>query len=110
MYLVLKNAFYSNNSYVLNSDIGEGDDGALLCFTDYSPCCDSASGSALGEWFFPNESHVPAVGITSDFYRDRGSGMVRLHRRNNAVFPTGRFCCEVPNASFVNTRICANIG
>ena len=102
--------FYSNNSYILNSDIGEGNDGALLCFTDLSPCCDSAGGSDVGEWFFPDESQVLAPGTGTDFYRDRGPGMVRLHRRNNAMSPTGQFCCEVPNAIFVNTRICANIG
>lgn len=110
MYLVLKNVFYSNNSYILNSHIGEGNDGALFCFTDLSPCCDSASGSAMGEWFFPDESHVLAADTRANFYRDRGPGTVRLHRRNNAMSPTGLFCCEVPNASFINTRICANIG
>ena len=110
VYLVLKDAFYKNNSYILNSDIGEGEDGALLCFTDLFPCCDSGSGSAVGEWFFPDESQVPPAGTRGDFYRDRGPGMVRLHRRNNATSPTGWFCCEVPNAIFINIRICANIG
>ena len=62
VYLSLRGRSYGDNSYILITDIGEGDDGDLLCFTDLIQCCrddDTSSGMALGEWFFPDGSAVP---------------------------------------------------
>ena len=101
-------------SEVAIADIGEGDDGALLCFTDLIQCCrgddTSIATAPLGEWFFPNGSAVPISSAGGDFYRTRGPSVVRLHCRNNATSPIGQFCCEVPDATSINMSVCANIG
>ena len=113
VYLSLRGRSYGDNSYILITDIGEGDDGALLCFTDLIQCCqssDTSIGTALGEWFFPNGSAVPVGGARGDFYRDRDASVVRLNRRNNATSPMGQFCCDVPDATSTSMRVCANIG
>ena len=65
---------------------------------------------ALGEWFYPNGSLVHVKDNGDDLYRDRGLGIVRLNRRNNAISPTGQFCCVVPDATFTNKTTCINIG
>ena len=61
---------------------------------------------ALGDWFFPNGTAVPNViigfvgGGTSGtpiiwkFYRNRGPGVVRMHRREGGV--DGIYRCEIP--------------
>ena len=75
VYLSLRGRSYGDNSYILITDIGEGDDGALLCFTDLVQCCrddDTSSGMALGEWFFPAWSAVLLDAAGGDFYRSRG--------------------------------------
>ena len=112
MYISLKHKVYGNNSNILISDIGERGDGALLCFTDLIQCCrnnQTSSNNALGEWFFPNQSAVE-VNSTKEFYKNRGPSRVRLHRKKNVTFPIGHFCCEVPDATLTNIRICANVG
>ena len=58
MYVSLKGTFIANASSILISDIGEGDEEALLCFTDLIQCCNSASGRLEGEWLFPDGSPV----------------------------------------------------
>ena len=110
VYLSVKGIFIANASSILISDIGEGDEGALLCFTDLSQCCDSDSGRVEGEWHFPDGSPVQIEGNGGNFYHDRGPGVVRLNRRNNATFPTGLYCCDVQDADSNMTKICANIG
>ena len=100
---------------ILIGEIGEGDGGALLCVTDLTQCCrvidtPSAGVPALGNWFYPNGTAVPVDGDGYDFYRNRDTGIVRLNRRNNAMSPTGLFCCVVPDATFTNTNTCINIG
>ena len=107
MYLsLLGRAYTTNNSYILITDFGEGDERGLLCFTDLAQCC----GRNQGEWIFPNGSLVRVNGVGDDFYRSRGSHVVRLNRRNNPTSPTGLYCCEVPDATTNTQRVCANIG
>ena len=112
MHLSLRGRRYGNNSNILIPDIGEGDCGALSCFTDLIECCrdsDTPTGiSVLGQWLYPNGSAVGVMGGREDFYIDRGSSVVRLHRRINVMSPTGNFCCEVPDATSTNMRICIN--
>ena len=101
-----------NNSDILISEIGVGDDGALLCYTDLTQCCrdeHSSSGMAVGEWFYPNGSEVTISASGDDFYRNRGPSLVRLNRRNNATSPEGQYCCVVPDATFTNVTVCANL-
>ena len=97
----LRNTTYQNNSIVILEGIGEDDD-ALLCLTNYTACCrsDNETVSALGNWFFPNGTTVPAVNESShqqwDFYSDRGQMVVRLNRRRGGV--EGIYRCEIPVA------------
>ena len=46
------------------------------------------------------------------FFRNRGdNGEVYLNRPNNAsLTQTGRFCCEVPDATGNNQTLCVIIG
>ena len=114
MYLSLRGINFTNNSYVDIDDIGEGDDGALLCVTNLIQCCRGidtpGDGGALGEWFYPNGTDVEIKDSGNDIYRNRGPSVVLLNRRSNAMFPTGLYCCEVPDASNIQRRVCANVG
>ena len=115
LYLTLGGQLYHNGDSILIDEIGEGDDGALLCVTDLIQCCHvidtvAPCGSrALGEWFFPNGSPVRFPGSGDDIYRNRGPGIVRLNRRNNTTSPTGQFCCVLPDATLTNMITCVNI-
>ena len=115
VYLSLRGRIYTSNYiYVDIDNIGEGDDGALLCVTDLMHCChgqDTPDGvGVLGKWVYPNGTDVGIQDSDDDFYRDRGPSVVRLNGRKNAISPTGFYCCEVPDASNSLQRVCANIG
>ena len=109
--LSLRGITYSNNSVVSISDIGEGED-ALLCQTDKTQCCRMRDNLpdrvAFGQWFFPNGDEVG--NDDGDFFRNRGEGIVRLNRRNNALSPTGRYRCVIPDASGVNQTLYVDVG
>ena len=106
MYIQLNGVRFSNNSFVAITDIGE-DDASVHCITDKIDCCGRFyAGYAYGEWYFPNQTVVHIQGEGGSFYRNRGPSVVRLHRRHNATMPTGSFCCEVPDSSDMNQRIC----
>ena len=102
----LNGTTYQNNSIVILENIGEGDDDALLCITNYTACCRPpyTGGLALGNWFFPNGTIVPSETHTSgeewDFYRSRDQMMVHLHRKRGGV--EGIYRCEIPGAMNVN--------
>ena len=80
-------------------------DTAVLCMTDKEGCCRDPPGRA-GEWYFPNNDSFENMASGRDFYRDRGQGVVRLNRRNNAMMPTGSFCCIIPDRNNVSRRLC----
>ena len=113
MYISIQNrkvSNYANNSNIHITDIGEGDCGALFCYTDLTECCrDSDTPGALGQWYYPNGSAVGVISDRLDFYVDRGPSVVRLNRRNDAISTTGQFCCEILDATTTNIRICVNI-
>ena len=78
-------------------DIGEGDD-ALLCRTNSADCCQSpniGSGSASGNWYFPNGTRV----ANHQFYRTRGNMTVLLNRRGGGE--EGMYRCEIPDSTNV---------
>ena len=104
---------YRNGDNILITEIGEGDDGALLCVTDLIQCCrveDAPGGvGGLGQWLYPDGSFVQVNGSGDGFYRDRGPSIIRLHRRNNVTSPIGQFCCVVPDAASVIRNTCINI-
>ena len=113
VFLTQGGQFYRNGDSILIGEIGEGDDGALLCVTDLIQCChgeDTGRRVGLGEWFYPNGSLVRVKDNGDDLYCNRGPGIVRLNRKNNAISPTGQFCCVVPDATFANKTTCINIG
>ena len=107
VYFQLNGVSYDNSSKFIITDIGESDDGSLLCVTDNPNCCKTP---AMGEWYFPNNmSTVRTQGFGDSFYRNRGPMVVRLHRRYNAMRPTGLFCCVIPDANEVIQRICITV-
>ena len=87
-------------------DIGEGHD-ALLCITNQTACCQppytGEMRSVVGNWFFPNETRVPATGSNWDFYRTRGQMVVRMNRRRGGM--EGIYRCEIPDAMNVTRTI-----
>ena len=105
---VLNGVTYPNQSFVLRTDIGEGDAG-VQCTTDRDGCC-SGEGRA-GDFYFPNGEKVPVSGndLLRTYYRNRGSGFIRLNRRSNGVI-TGLFRCEIPDASETLVDLFINIG
>ena len=110
MYFAVHGKKVNNNSYIFLTDIAEGDSRALHCFTDDIHCCHDGDTSATqGQWLYPNGSLVGMNSDGQDYYINRGPSVVHLNRRNNAATTSGYFCCEVPDATSVNTRICLNI-
>ena len=108
MFLSLKGQSIANNSYVAVDDIGEGDD-ALLCHTNKIDCCRNPY--YYGEWYYPSGIQVGIYGHYYDeFYRNRGTRVVRLNYRQGSFTERGLFRCEVPDASNINQRIYVNIG
>ena len=110
---VLNGEIYPNGSTVLRTDIGEGV-AALNCTTDRAGCCRALDGAAAGEFYFPNGTKVPILGnvpSSHTYYRNRGTGFIRLNRRPNGTL-TGQFRCEIPDASgtLVNLFEFINIG
>ena len=77
-------------------DIGEDDDDALLCITNYTACCRPPyTENTVGNWFFPNGSRVPSDRM-QDISRSRGQMVVSMYRRRGGV--EGIYCCEIPDA------------
>lgn len=50
--------------------------------------------SSTVNYWFPNGTIVDSIG---DIYMNTGLNTVRLHRRNNAMMPTGIYRCQVPD-------------
>ena len=94
--------FYKNNSIVNLTDIGKGNR-ALFCISNRS----YESGNIDRDWYFPDGS-VVSQNHASTFYRNKDRSVVRLHRRNNALMPTGVFHCKI-SAMEGNRRIVQNI-
>ncbi len=102
----LKGETYTSNAEIAITEVGE-DSNALLCRTDKTDCCGSKPGETRqGEWFYPNNTIVGTASSGGDFYRNRGTGVVRLNRRNGATQPTGLYCCQVASRADPNARIC----
>ena len=115
VYFSLKGVLYPNNSVIAINDIGESISGTctnngLQCITDKKPCCQLPNRE--GEWFFPGDGErVPPRDMATTFYRNRGNrGNINLNRVNkNVLMPTGRFCCEVSDATSSNVKACVTI-
>ena len=95
--LKLNGMVYGNNAPIFITNVGEADSEAVLCGTDLESCC-----TGQGEWIYPNgfttatgNSLVRNRPSNDDIFRSRGDMVVRLHRMDNVVAPTGQYCCEV---------------
>ena len=89
--------------------IGEGDDAALLCHTDKPDCCDKPN--KAGEWYYPNGTIVGIKAESQDeFYRNRGTQVVRLNHRNESFTERGLFQCEIPDSSNMTQTVYVHIG
>ena len=100
MWFSLRNKTYQNNSLVNLMDIGIEDE-ALLCKTNLNVCCNDPYN--LGHWFYPNGTRVRVLKMNWDFYRGRGSMVVRINRRRGGV--DGIYRCEIPDATNVPQTI-----
>ena len=49
----------------------------------------------MGQWYYSDGSLVGIMDVSGNYYRDRGQNVVCLHQRNDAMSPTGVFCCEI---------------
>ena len=98
----------ASGSGVLITDIGEGSASALRCMTDQTGCCNVGE-TRRGQWIFPDGTEVDPPGAGGDFYRDRGTQTVFLHRRNNALGPLGTYCCDVDTVADPDAMICVEI-
>ena len=112
VYLALRGVHITDNSNINIRNIGQSSDnpnGALQCITDNLLCCRASV--QRGEWYQPNGALVQGTTSTTAFYRTRGAnGEVSLNRPSGVESPTGQFCCEVPDATNINQRLCVNIG
>ena len=112
VYLALSGVHITSNSNINIRNIGQTSDnpnGALQCISDNLRCCSQNPG--LGEWYQPNGALVQGTTSTTAFYRTRGAnGEVSLNRPSDVESPTGQFCCEVPDGTNTNRRLCVNIG
>ena len=99
---------YANNSAIDINEVGE-EENAVLCRTDLTTCCGNTGGETRqGHWRYPDGTLVDNNASGDDIYRDRGTMVVGLHRRNSATTPTGQYCCEVPTMAnpSSNAKIC----
>lgn len=97
IHFIHRSQVYLNNSEISVQLIGENDD-ALLCKTDLENCCGTPP-NHFGEFYYPSGVQVPIKSRGQGFYRNRGKQEVRLHRRGGVITPTGRFRCQIPDAS-----------
>ena len=88
----------ANHSYVDLSLVGDdyysGSDG-VQCHSDLNTCCSHPQGPHRGDWHLPNGIRLPIPG-GGDIFEARGPQRVALHRRNNALPPTGIYRCDIP--------------
>ena len=89
---------YGNNSVVSILSIGEGEDRALICRTDSTNCCRTIP-NRFGQFYYPNGVQVPVLSAGQGFYRNRGDQLIRLNRQDRATSLTGKYRCEIPDAS-----------
>lgn len=78
--------------------VGEGEDGALICKTDKMDCC-GTNPNRFGQFYYPHGDQVPIKSVGHSVYRNRGDQVIRLNRRDGATPPTGKYRCEIPDAS-----------
>ena len=79
-----------------------------MCITDKRPCCDDSKSEA--DWFYPDGRTVSGSSTLFNVQRSF-NGEVSLYRiSNNVTYPTGRFCCRIPDDINRNQTLCVNLG
>jgi hypothetical protein len=63
----------------------------------------------MGQWHYPNGTLVEMNETISDIYTSRSQEVVRLHRKENAIMPSGRFHCKISDSTFMNQSIYVNV-
>ena len=99
-------SYYTNNTSLFITDVGDVDSNNVLCMTDLTGCCTSPG---RGQWIYP-DGFINADGNSlvrnnpsgDDFFRTRGDMVVRLERRNNSIGPTGQYCCQLQVTTMAN--------
>ena len=99
---------YGNSSQVSLEDVGEGVGNALICRTDKVDCCGSIP-NRFGQFYYPSGLQVPFNSAGQGFYRNRGDQLIRLNRREGTTSPSGKYCCEIPDASGETKNICITL-
>ena len=114
----------ANNSYVDIDSIGSDDDGALLCHTDKTDCCNSTiapngTTEMSGHWYNPygvaiesqddNEEATMGDMSATSFAVSRGQNVIRLSQVNSSSRELGHFYCEVPDANDINQMLYISI-
>ena len=93
---MLKGVRHDNNSVIPLGELGSNGD-ALLAFTGNQNCCRT---QRIGEFYYPDGSLVPINNAGQALYRNRDSGLIRLHSQNPGMIeavPRGRYHCELPD-------------
>ena len=94
-WFTLKGRFLGNNSEVAISDIGDGDDAALLCYSSLKDCCRTVR---RGEWYFPDDVEIlPRARTRGGFFRNRNDRFIRLNRIEGEAAMAGVYRCEIPD-------------
>ena len=97
VYFELNGVVYTNNSAASLLEVSEGEN-ALLCKTNREGCC-GIPPNWFGEFYYPNGIKVLIAKEWQDFYRNRDEKVIRLNRRDGTTSPTGKYRCEIPDAS-----------
>ena len=88
-----------NHAYVDLTTAGEdiNDPGnTVRCHTDLTSCCSGNDNFHRGDWFSPDGNGLSGSSGSGDIYRSRGDQVIHLHRRNDAMSPSGIYRCEIP--------------
>ena len=112
VYLFHQGRVINSNNSIFITDIGTSSPQQLVCTSDRMPCCHYPS--LHGEWYFPDGSQVKYVYSAPNpktFHRNRdNNGNVNLFRvSSDVMFPTGRFCCEIEDATNTDQALCVNV-
>lgn len=112
---MFKGELLLNNSQIQVQDLGENED-ALLAVTEFEDCCRT---ERIGEFFYPNGERVGVNANGQPFYRNRGTQLLRLNRRNGdpvlaidqeTASLLGRFSCEILDGCGENAYLYIDIG
>ena len=109
VYLSLNGDIIDNHNEIFTDTIREGDEEALLCFTDlYQFFPDYDDSYVVGQWHYPSGSAVDND-MSADIHTSRDRGVVRLHRKKEATMPIGLYHCKTLDSDFKNQSIYVNI-